>query len=112
MADQFLQSDGVEHGYFDKRKDQFNNEIAKGMSLTGVGGSIRNKPKHRTNTKKTEEKVEGKLPKNQKTSDGAKNITPGTTMSTKDILAAKPSDLKGPDFVERMRLAREAKKKK
>jgi hypothetical protein len=33
MTDKFLQQTGVEVGYFDKRKKQFNREIAKGLAV-------------------------------------------------------------------------------
>lgn len=107
MADDFLKHEGVEMGYFDKRKDQFNQELIKGVASTGVNGSVKSKPKHRSNSKKTEEKVTGKLPVNRKQKE---EKAPGTTMSKAELLKANPADLKGADFAERMRLAREAKK--
>lgn len=53
MADKFLQHEGVETGYFAKRKKQFNDEIAKGISSTGVNAKVQAKKKQpRTNSKR------------------------------------------------------------
>ena len=92
MADKFLQQDGIEVGYFSKRKGQFIDEISKGLkSATSQPATVRQKPKKKTDSKKTEktEKPEAK----------------------KDLSNVPPNQLKGQDFVERMRLAREAKAK-
>jgi predicted secreted protein len=59
MADSFLnQGEGIETGYFAKRKGQFNDEIAKGIKSTGVKAEVQSKKKQpRTNSKKD---IEGK----------------------------------------------------
>lgn len=92
-VDEFLKQTEIESGYFAKRKEQFNSELAKGIAQVQGKAHVRNKPKHKTNTKKTEDKVTGKLP------------------AKSDLANTPPNQLTGKDFVERMRLAREAKQK-
>lgn len=92
MADKFLQSTGIESGYFAKRKSQFNDEIAKGLKFsTAQPSSVKSKKKFSSNESKPISKPKA----------GAK----------KDISKIPPNQLTGQDFVERMRLAREAKAK-
>lgn len=87
--DKFLQHDGIETGYWAKRKAQFIDELGKGVkSATSQPVEVRQKPK----TKKT----------NSKKDKPADN---------KDIMSKHPSELSGKDFAERMRLAKEAKAK-
>ena len=46
--DKFLQNDGIESGYWDKRKNQFNDEIAKGLkAVTGQKSVVQAKPKNK-----------------------------------------------------------------
>lgn len=84
MADKFLQNEGIEVGYFAKRQDQFVNEINKGLK-TATGQPAKAQIKKKT--------------------------TPAPKMVKQDIVDKKPSELKGKEFAERMRLAREAKAK-
>ena len=88
MADKFLQSDGIETGYWSKRKAQFNNEIARGLNIVGFKTKVNDKPAPKKTLKKNKPQSEPKDTKN-----------------------VPPSQLKGKDFAERMKQAREAKAK-
>lgn len=84
MADKFLQHNGIEVGYFAKRKDQFNSEIAKGLASTGVTPKVQSKKRSNTSKDKT-----------------VKN----------EVSDKAPNQLTGAEFVEKMKLAKEAKAK-
>jgi len=59
-VDKFMESTGVESGYFAKRKDQFNNELLKGIkSATGQPATVKTKKKFTTNPKKGAKLTEG-----------------------------------------------------
>ena len=87
MADKFMEQTGIEIGYFSKRKDQFNNEISKGFNSVGVQPKVASKKKS---------------PKQSSTIKASPK---------KDIANTPPNQLTGQDFVDRMRLAKEAKAK-
>lgn len=67
MADKFLQHEGVETGYFAKRKKQFNEEIAKGISSTGVKAKVQAKKKQPTTNSKRD--IENQPPAKDKNKD-------------------------------------------
>ena len=52
MADKFMQHEGVETGYFAKRKSQFNDEIGKGITQS-TGGKQSGKVNNSKDAKKT-----------------------------------------------------------
>ena len=67
MADNnfMQQKDGIETGYFSKRKAKFNQAIADGINSVGVPATVQNKKKHSTNESKplkTEKPKAKKLP--------------------------------------------------
>jgi hypothetical protein len=79
----FMNSDGIEIGYFDKRKQQFNQSLQDGISFA-------------TNQKQSSP-VKSKA-KFKKPTPAPAKVTP-------------PNQLTGQEFVERMKQAREAKAK-
>lgn len=87
MADDFLKHTGVETGYWDKRKTQFNNEIAKGINSVGVQAKVQAKPKH--NADKLISKNEVKEPPQKKAEVSGfttKTLPSGRVMYFKDNL--------------------------
>ena len=71
MADKFLQHDGVEVGYFAKRRDQFRNEISKGLdfALNRKSGTSKVTPKKKHNTAKQPKPDQSNTPKNSSNND-------------------------------------------
>lgn len=81
----FMNSDGIETGYFDKRRQQFNQSLQDGINFA-------------TNQKKTAQvKPKAKF---------KKPVTPKTPPTD-----TPPNQLTGQEFVERMKQAKEAKAK-
>lgn len=68
MAEKFMQHEGVETGYFAKRKKQFNDEIAKGIASTEVKAKVGSKKKMKTNSKRDIENVPKPKDNNEKDS--------------------------------------------
>lgn len=83
--DKFLQHEGIETGYFEKRKAEFNTQLAKGISSVGVESKVQAKPKAKA---------------------------PALPKKPNDINSKAPNQLTGQDFVERMKKAKEEKAKK